>query len=99
MIENAYNILFLVALIVIAIAIILIIIKAFMGPKTADRIICINSISTLVVAAISILAFYLKETFILDVSLIYVLIGSVGVMVLITTFINAYIKKHHKEKK
>ncbi|MCI7402124.1 MAG: monovalent cation/H+ antiporter complex subunit F [Christensenella sp.] len=97
-IESAYKILFIVSLIILAFAIVCMIIKAIIGPKAADRLISINAVSSLVVCVLAILAFYLQEKFILDVCLIYVLIGFFAVMVLTSTFINAYRKKT-KDKK
>lgn len=95
-VEKAYSILFIVCLIVLAFAIACMIIKSIIGPKTADRLISINAVSSLVVCVIAILAYYLQEKFIIDVCLVYVLIGFFAVLVLTSTFINAY-KKKQKE--
>jgi len=49
--------------------------RAVKGPGPADRLIAINVIGTKTVVLISIIAFILKETYFLDIVLVYALIS------------------------
>jgi multicomponent Na+:H+ antiporter subunit F len=53
-------------------------------------------VGTLVIISICILSFLLNESFLLDVSFIYVLISFLGVVVLTTVYINSYLEKKKK---
>lgn len=52
------------------------------GPRRADRIMAINVIGSLSTAAIAILAVYLKESWLLDICLVYCLISFLAVVIL-----------------
>ena len=75
MIDTAYNILFVGALVFIAICMLLVIIKSIRGPRITDRVVSVNMIGTLVIISICVLSFILNESFLLDVAIIYVLIS------------------------
>ena len=66
------------------------------GPRITDRVVCVNMVGTLVIISICILSFLLNESFLLDVSFIYVLISFLGVVVLTTVYINSYLEKKKK---
>ena len=99
MLEQAYNILFIVALILIAIGMLFTIIKSIIGPRITDRVVNVNMIGTLVIISICILTYLLEETFLLDVAFIYVLIYFLAVVVLSTVYVNAYLERKKKEMK
>lgn len=71
-----------VALILLAVGVLFALIRAIKGPRIADRIMAINMIGSLTIAAISILAVGMKENWLLDVSLIYCMISFLAVVVL-----------------
>ena len=96
MLETAYNILLIGALILIAISMLFVIIKSIKGPRITDRVVCVNMIGTLVIISISALSFLLNESFLLDISLIYVMVSFLGVVVLSTVYINSYLEKKKK---
>ena len=96
MLETAYNILMIGALIIIAVCLLLVIFKSIKGPRITDRVVCVNMVGTLVIISICILSFLLNESFLLDVSFIYVLISFLGVVVLTTVYINSYLEKKMK---
>lgn len=56
--------------------------RAIRGPRTADRILGINMTGSLTTAAIAVLAVYLKQSWLLDVCLIYCMISFLAVVVL-----------------
>ena len=98
MLETAYNILMIGALIIIAICLLLVIFKSIKGPRITDRVVCVNMVGTLVIISICILSFLLNESFLLDVSFIYVLISFLAVVVLTSVYINSYYEKKKKEE-
>lgn len=57
-------------------------IRAIRGPRRADRILGVNMSTSISMAAIAILAVYLKENWLLDVCLVYCLIGFLAVVIL-----------------
>lgn len=96
--ELAYNILFIGALIIIAVCMLLVIIKSIIGPRITDRVVNVNMTGTLVIISICILSYILNESYLLDVSFIYVLISFLAVVVLTSVYINSYYEKKKKEE-
>lgn len=66
----------------LSVTIILCTIRAVKGPGPADRLIAINVIGTKTVVLISIISFILKETYFLDVVLVYALISFIASIVI-----------------
>ena len=83
--EHAYQILFSVVLISLGIGILFALIRAIKGPRTADHIVGINMIGTLSLLSIAVIALALKESWLLDVSIIYGMISFLALAVLCTT--------------
>ncbi len=96
--ELAYNILFIGALIIIAVCMLLVIIKSIIGPRITDRVVNVNMTGTLVIISICVLSYILNESYLLDVSFIYVLISFLAVVVLTSVYINSYYEKKKKEE-
>lgn len=71
---------------------------ALKGPHTADRIIFINMISTVVVMLIAVAAALLNESFILDIALIYAMLGFVAVVLLGKIFISVRAGREEKHE-
>jgi multicomponent Na+:H+ antiporter subunit F len=61
--------------ILIAITAIICFIRVLYGPSKADRIIGINIIGTKTIVLIAIMSFIMKETYFLDVVIVYALIN------------------------
>mgnify|MGYP002624761748 CR=1 FL=1 len=80
--ENAYRILYLIVLICLGAGILFALIRAVKGPRTADRIMGINMIGTLSLLSIAVIALLFRESWLLDVSLIYGMISFLAVVVL-----------------
>ena len=89
-IEAAYRLLFQGTLIVLGAMIILALIRTVTGRLTVDKIIGINLISTIVVISISVLTVLLREDYIADIAMIYVMISFVAVMILCKIYINLF---------
>lgn len=86
-IENAYRILFLGALIWFSILLLITLFRAIIGPRVTDRILSINMICTMVIACTCILAYFLNESYLFDVALLYALISFITVLILSATYI------------
>jgi multicomponent Na+:H+ antiporter subunit F len=56
--------------------------RAVKGPRYTDRIVAINMIGTMTTAVICILAVYLNESALIDVSLVYTLLSFLAVVVM-----------------
>lgn len=97
MIENAYQILYTVVLIILGLGILLALIRAIKGPRVADRVVAINMIGTMTMLAIAVLALALKQSYLLDVCLIYVMISFLSVVVLCKIYITVHLDKKERQ--
>lgn len=60
--------------------ILLVLLRAIIGPTVIDRLIAINTISSMVSMIILLLAFYREEYEFIDIALVFMLCGFVGVV-------------------
>ena len=97
MIANAYQILYVISLSVLALGILFAMIRAIKGPRIADRIVAINMIGTMTMLSIAILSMALDQSYLLDVCLIYVMISFLAVVVLSKIYITVYLDKKEKQ--
>ena len=88
-VQEAYRVLYSVALIVTALLLCVMLFRAVRGPGVTDRLLSINMIGTLVIAGIMILSGLLGESWLLDVALIYTMISLVSVLILARVYIPA----------
>lgn len=93
-VQEAYRALYSGALLVIAALLAVMLLRSIRGPGVTDRLLSINMIGTLVIAAIVLLSRLLDETWLLDVALIYTMISLVSVLILARVFI-----PHHPGRK
>lgn len=97
--ETAYQILFVSALVFLAVLLILCLIRAIIGPKVADRIVAVNMMGTMVMVMIGILALMLEEGYLADICLIYAMISFLAVIVLTKVYMGVYQEKKLREEK
>ena len=97
--EQAYLILFLAALIFLAVMVVLCLIRAIIGPKIADRIVAINMMGTMVMVILGILALMLEEGYLVDICIIYAMISFLAVIVLTKVYMGVYQQKKMEEEK
>ncbi|MFW5896849.1 MAG: monovalent cation/H+ antiporter complex subunit F [Bacillota bacterium] len=71
------NSLFMAAAVALMIPLFACLYRAVIGPTATDRVISINVIASKTVAIIALISFGSKETFFLDVAVVYALIGFV----------------------
>lgn len=94
--DQAYQILFISVLIILAILIVLCLIRAVIGPRIADRVVSVNMIGTMVIVMIALLAVMMKEGYLVDICIIYALISFLAVIVLTKVYMGVY--SEHKKK-
>ena len=98
-VASAYEFLFHSALVVLAVLTLLCLIRAIQGPRIADRIVSINMISTLTIAMIAILAIRQNQGYLVDVALIYALIGFLAVVVLCKVYMGITLEARERKQK
>ena len=94
MAETIYNGFTICMLVVLAVVVFGYFIRTILGPHFADRIVAINSISTVVMVIIGFIAVMQGENYIVDIALIYAVLGFISVVILC----KAYLRSHNKEK-
>lgn len=94
--ELWYQYLYIGVLTCLGIGIFAALIRTIIGPRIADRIMVINMIGTLSLGAIAVLAVFFRETWLLDVSLVYCILSFLAVVVLAQLYIAVFMKKRGK---
>ncbi|MBR5307102.1 MAG: sodium:proton antiporter [Oscillospiraceae bacterium] len=94
MADMIYNGFVVVMLIVLALVVFGYFIRTILGPHFSDRMLAVNSISTVVMLFICFIAVMQGENYIIDIALIYAVLGFISVVILC----KAYLRSHDKEK-
>ena len=101
--EKSSHVLFVAALIFLAIMVVLCLVRAIIGPKVADRIVATNMMGTMIMVMIAILALMLEEGYLVDICLIYAMISFLAVVCLTKVYMGVYqeqkMKKGEKKEK
>ena len=95
---GAWSVLLDVSMIAVAALLLVCLIRAIIGPTTADRVIAINMTGTMVVILICILALRLGEGYLTDVAMIYTLLSFLAVVALTRMFIGAWRERKAREQ-
>ena len=77
---------FLVATIALLVVVLLMLVRAFVGPTFVDRILAINGVGTATVLLIALLGFLTSRPEFLDIALLYALINFVGMLAILKFF-------------
>jgi len=85
-IENGYIILCVGSLAVLTVLAVLCLIRCIIGPRTSDRIMSVNMISTLTIIMIGVFTVFLGEGYLADVALVYAVLSFLAVIVLCKVF-------------
>ena len=88
--EQAYSWLLTGALLLLGVCILLALIRAIRGPRTADHVLGINVVGSLATACIAVLAVLLRQSWLLDVALIYCMMSFLTVVILARAKIAAH---------
>lgn len=97
--EQTCHVVFVAALIFLAVMLVLCLIRAIIGPRTADRVVSVNMMGTMVMVMIAILALMLEEGYLADICLIYAMISFLAVVVLTKVYTGVYLEKKEEEEK
>ena len=95
----AYEMLYTVVLVTLSVLTLLCLVRAIQGPRIADRIVSINMISTMTIAMICILAIRQNQGYLMDVALIYALIGFLAVVVLCKVYMGITLEARERKQK
>jgi multicomponent Na+:H+ antiporter subunit F len=91
--QTAYNGLYWVVLLILAAALFACLIRAIKGPRVADRLVAVNMMGTMVMVIIAVMAFLLKESYLIDICLIYAMVSFLAVIVLTKVYMGIYEEK------
>ena len=78
----------------LGVGILLCLVRAIRGPRYTDRIVALNVICTLVILLICILSYVLRESYLMDVAILYGLLNLLAIAVLSRITI-----AHHRKRK
>lgn len=96
LLAQAYHVLFVAALIFLAIMLVLCLIRSVKGPYAADRIVAVNMMGPLVMIIIAILSLMLDEGYLVDICLIYAMISFLAVVVLTKVYMGVHREKQEQ---
>lgn len=82
MIERIYDYLLWGSAIFLAVAICACLLRAILGPRFSDRVVAVNLICSKSIMAITVIACLFDESFLLDIAIVYAMIGFLAVVVL-----------------
>lgn len=97
-ITSIQHIAFVFALVFLSIAVIFVLVRAFMGPRFTDSLLAINVINTIVNVLICLVAVVVDDGAFVDLALVYSMIGFLSVVVLSRLYLQDYLKKQEKIK-
>ena len=97
-VQGAWNTLLDGSMIALGVLLLVCLLRAIQGPTTADRVIAVNMIGTMVVILICILTLRLGEGYLTDIAMIYTLLSFLAVVALTKLLIGAWRNKRQREK-
>ena len=87
-------------LILLALLLFALLLRAVKGPSIADRIVAVNMMGSITIVMIAIMSFLLKEDYLMDICLIYAMISFLAVTLLTKVYMGIYLEnKAKKEEK
>ena len=96
---NVKNIVYMGALIVLAVMLMLCLLRAVLGPGVADRIVAVNMMGTIVMVMIAILAVKMEEGYLVDICLIYAMVSFLSVIVITKVYMGVYRERKRIRRK
>lgn len=85
------------ALIAIMAVMVIVLLRAWLGPSLYDRILAINTFGTATVLAIAILGFYMGRPVFMDIAIVYSLINFIATVAILKLYRSDDLD-HHKEE-
>ena len=96
---DAYHAFYMAVLVCLSVLTLFCLFRAIQGPRIADRIVSINMICTLTMTMICILAAMLGEGYLVDVALIYALLGFLAVVVLCKVYMGVALEERERKRR
>lgn len=93
---NAEKTILVIALLILAALILAALARAIRGPRFTDRVVAVGAANTMVIACICLLSEYLEADYLIDVALIYALLGFTA-NVLLMRIVRAQDRKGEKK--
>ena len=87
---GAVNVLLIGIMLIYAVLVVLVLIRAVVGPKVADRLMAINMIGTVGIFLMAVVAVKLGEDYLLDISIIYAMISFISVVILTKVYMGVH---------
>ena len=97
-VEQAYQILYGGALIVLILLIGAMVIRSIIGPRSTDRIMSVNMLGTMTICSIAVLSVLLDEGYLADVALIYAMLSFLAVVLLTKVYLGVTRERQEKAK-
>lgn len=94
-IKSIQQMVLLIAMIAIAIMMLLTLIISIIGPRFTDRLIMVSAINTEVNAFMCLLLVYLGKGYIIDIALVYGMIGFLAIVILAKLKLKQYLEEHN----
>ncbi|MBE5791180.1 MAG: sodium:proton antiporter [Clostridia bacterium] len=96
---SAYDVLFTFVLCILGFFMFVCLFRAVKGPTTADRVISINMIGSIVIMLIVLLSLMMNEGFLVDMAIIYALLSFLAVVILVRIYIAINARREKEEDK
>ena len=96
---GAVNVLLIGIMIVYSILLVMVLIRAVVGPRVADRLMAINMVGTIGIIFMAAIAVNINEDYLLDISIIYAMISFLSVVILTKVYMGVHeenVLKRHK---
>jgi len=76
------EIVYIIAIVLISLSLILSMARLVKGPTAADRVLALDTMSIVVTAGLTLLAYHFQRYIYVDVALIYAVLGFIGVIII-----------------
>ncbi len=99
MTAGAINVLLIGIMIIYAMLVVLVLVRAVIGPRVADRLMAINMVGTIGIFLMAVISVRLNEDYLLDISIIYAMISFLSVVILTKVYMGVHeenVLKRHK---
>lgn len=96
---GAINVLLIGIMLIYAILVVMVLIRAVVGPRVADRLMAINMVGTIGIFLMAVISVRLNEDYLLDVCIIYAMISFLSVVILTKVYMGVHeenVLKRHK---
>ena len=101
-VDTAVSALLIGIMLVYAVLVVMVLMRAVSGPRIADRLMAINMVGTIGIFLMAVVAVKLDEDYLLDVCIIYAMISFLSVVILTKVYMGVHeenvLKRQKKER-